>query len=94
MRSPVVKIAIVVTVLVAATVGLLIYAMLQQAKASCEVCIAFHGNTQCRAAVGPTRDEAIRTATDNACGFLASGMANSIACSKTPPVKVVCDGDN
>ena len=94
LASPAVKIAVVVTILVAATVVLLIFTMVQQAKVSCEVCIAFHGRTQCRGAAGPTRDDAIKTATDNACGFLASGMANSIACSKTPPHDVVCDGDD
>ena len=93
MRSPVTKIAIVVTALIAATVGLLIVAMLQQAEVSCEVCISFRGRTQCRSALSPTRDETIRTATDNACAFLASGMAESIECSNTPPLEVVCDVD-
>ena len=56
MRSPVTRIAIVVTALIAATVGLLILAMLQQTKVSCEVCISFRGRTQCRTALGHTRD--------------------------------------
>ena len=93
MRSPVTRITIVVTALIAATVGLLILAMLQQTKVSCEVCISFRGRTQCRNALGSTRDEAIRTATDNACAYLASGMADSIECSSTPPLEVVCDVD-
>jgi len=92
-RGPVAKIAIVVTVVGVVMVALLIYAMLQQAKVSCEVCVAFHGNTDCRTAVGPTREEAIRTATDNACGLLASGMADRISCGQSTPVEVVCDGD-
>ena len=93
MRSPIAKIAIGATVLIAATIGLLVYSMLQQAKVSCEVCVTFRGNTQCRTAIGPTRDEAIKAATSNACGYLASGMADSIACTNTPPRSVACDGD-
>lgn len=91
MRSPQVKIAIVTVVLLGATLGLLIYAMLQQAQVRCEVCVTFRGKTQCRTAAGPDREQAARTATDNACGFLASGMADSISCSKTPPDAVTCD---
>jgi len=93
LRSPVARIAIVVVALIAVTVGVLILAIMQQAEVSCEVCISFRGRTQCRSALGSTRDEAIRTATDNACAFLASGMADSIECSRTPPSKVVCDAD-
>ena len=41
-------------------------------------------------AYGPSEEEATRTATDNACGFLASGMTESIRCQNTPPAKVEC----
>jgi len=88
-----VKIGIGVAVVGAMMIGLLIFAMLQQAKVSCEVCISFRGNVDCRTAVGPTRKDAVGTATDNACGLLAGGMADTIECSKTTPLSEVCDGD-
>jgi hypothetical protein len=91
MRSPQAKIAIVTVVLLILTVGLGIYGVLQQTRIDCEVCVSFHGRTQCRAASGPDRDEAIETAIDNACGFLSSGMADSISCSKTEPDSVTCN---
>lgn len=91
MRSPQAKIAVVTVVLVAATVGLLVISALRQAQVSCEACITFHGRTQCRTAAGPDRNEATRTAVDNACGLLTSGMANSISCANTPPDSVTCD---
>ena len=93
MPSPRANIAIVTVVLIVLTLGLLVYSMLQQAKVSCEVCVAFHGNTKCRSAVGPTRDDAIKTAISNACGYLASGMADSIACENAPLLSVACEGD-
>ena len=78
--------------IVLAVVGLLIYfAMSGQTAASCEVCIEFNGKTQCRSAKGPTKDEAIKTASDNACAFLASGMNESINCSRTPPKSTKCE---
>ena len=90
MRSPQAKIAIITVILVAVTLGLLILAMMGQAEVSCEVCVTFQGRTDCRTALGPNREEAVRTATDNACGLLSSGMADGISCQNTPPGSVTC----
>ncbi len=54
----------------------------------CEVCMEFRGRTECRRALGPDRKSCQRTGTDNACGLLASGMTDSIACSSRPPERV------
>ena len=91
MRSPQAKIAIVAVVFVTLTLGLLIYAMLQQGRISCEVCVTFHGRTECRKASGPDREAAVRTGIDNACGLLAAGMADSVSCGKSTPDSVTCD---
>ena len=53
-----------------------------------EVCMEFHGQRACRSASAATPEAARRTATDNACAFLASGMSDSIACTNTPPASV------
>jgi hypothetical protein len=53
-----------------------------------EVCMAFGGRTECRTASGASVEEAQRTAVQNACAMLASGMTDSIACDRTPPAKV------
>lgn len=91
--SPMVKISVGAAVLAIATVGLLVYSMLQQASVTCEVCVEFKGNSQCRTALGATREEAQQTATSNACGFVAAGMADSISCGNKPPVRVTCDDE-
>ena len=91
MPSPQAKIGIVTAILVALTLGLLIYSTLQQAQIECEACVTFRGRTDCRTAIGPDRELATKTAVDNACGLLASGMADSISCSNTPPDRVTCD---
>jgi len=59
-------------------------------KYSCEVCMAYGGRSQCRTALGATEQEAVRTATDNACQFLSSGMTEGILCGRTPPLSVTC----
>jgi hypothetical protein len=53
--------------------------------------MSFRGRTVCREALGPSRDEAARTAVDNACSFLASGMTEVVECTtRTPPQSLTC----
>jgi hypothetical protein len=48
----------------------------------------FEGRNNCRTALGNTKEVALRTAIDNACALIASGMTQTIACSNTPPKSV------
>ena len=57
---------------------------------SCEVCVTFHGQSACREAAGQTEEAAMRTAVENACAFLASGMTQSVACTGTAPSRWSC----
>jgi len=63
----------------------ILYSTMGLNQFSVEVCMAFQGARACRTAAGANREEALRTATDNACAFLASGRTDSMACSRTPP---------
>ena len=85
------KATLAAIVFVLLLVGLIAYSMKGLGKQTCEVCIEFNGRTQCRTAKGATREEAIRTATDNACAFLAQGMTESMSCGRTPPSRVKCE---
>jgi len=58
---------------------------------SCDVCIEFHGRTECRKASGKDEAEAERSAAGTACSLLAGGVADSIACQNTPPAKKMCE---
>ena len=68
--------------------AILVYLTLGLRRHRVEVCITFHGNTNCRTAAGSSREEALRTATANACAQLASGMTDSMACEGTPPTSI------
>jgi hypothetical protein len=72
----------------AAFIALLTYMSLGMRQHRVEVCVEFQGRKNCRTAAGPTKEQALRTATENACGLIASGMTDSMACSQTPPVSV------
>lgn len=69
-------------------IGLLVYLTLGQKQIRAEVCVEFQGRQNCRIASGPTREQAVRTATDNACATISSGMTESMTCGRTPPVSV------
>jgi preprotein translocase subunit SecF len=84
------KTALAAAIFVFAVAALIVYSTLALGARSCEVCIEFQGRTQCRSAKGSTTEEAVRTAAENACSFLASGVTGSIACANTPPKSVKC----
>lgn len=68
--------------------GVLLYSTLSLSKVTVEVCIEFRGRTNCGTAAGTTEEEAIRTATTNACALIASGMTDSMACARGTPVSI------
>ena len=75
-----------------AFVAFLAYTSLKPQSVTCEVCMTFNGGDRCAKASGPTREEASETAQTAACGPLAAGMDQTIACSRTPARSTNCEG--
>ena len=84
MRKPVV----VGIVLFAALIALIAYSTVGTSSHRVEVCMQFNGQTACRTTSGSTQEFARRTATDNACAQISSGVTDTIACQQSPPVRV------
>lgn len=68
--------------------ALVVYFSLHLGEVKVEVCVEFKGRKDCGTAAAPTEQEAIRTATDNACALISAGMTESMACTRTPPTSV------
>jgi hypothetical protein len=68
----------------------LLWSTLQAQKASCNVCVSYHGSRNCARASAETAKEATRSAQTTACGPVAHGMAESIECDNIPPTSVDC----
>jgi len=68
--------------------GVIVYSTLTLTKHRLEVCIQFNGKTNCKTASAVTEDFARQTATSNACGEIASGVTETVACEHSVPVKV------
>lgn len=77
-------------IVVAAVAALFFYLTTARASARCDVCVTFRGRTNCASAAGRTEREAHEGAQTTACGPLASGMDESIACGRTPPASAQC----
>lgn len=69
-------------------IAAVIYSSFGNAGNRVEVCITFHGRQACRTARASERDAALRTATDNTCAQLASGMNETNQCTHATPDRV------
>ena len=85
MKKPVTIIGIVFAL---GFLAVLIYSTLGLSQHRVEVCVEFNGQESCRTASAASRDEARRTATDNACALLTNGMTESMACGAKAPTKI------
>lgn len=74
----------------AAAVGVLYGATLAGAGFHCEACMHYEGRHACKAATGPTREEAERAAIVTACALVSGGVTGSIACQATVPASLRC----
>jgi hypothetical protein len=88
-RGAVNKIVILGVVFIAAILALVLYSTMGNAKFRCEVCVSYQGRQACRTAAAATQEQAERTAKENACAQIASGVTDSIACDNSTPISVV-----
>jgi len=77
---------------IAAIIALFFYMSTARAKQKCTVCVEFNGRSNCATAAGRTAAEATETAHNTACGPVASGMNETIACGNRAPVSEQCRG--
>ncbi len=71
---------------------LLLWSTLSAQRARCNVCVEFGGGRNCAVASAASKAEAQRSAQSTACGTLAHGMNDAIACDNRPPASVECTG--
>ena len=70
--------------------AVLAWMTLREAGVSCEVCAAQDGRVHCATVRGPDREEAVQQAHSRACGVLATGMTQELACQRAPAHSVAC----
>jgi ABC-type nickel/cobalt efflux system permease component RcnA len=70
---------------VLAFAAFLLWSTLKSQRVECSVTVEFQGGQNQATASAASEEDAIREAQTAACGPLAAGMDQSIACGKTPP---------
>jgi hypothetical protein len=76
---------------VVVVIGAVVYTSMAagSTKYRCEVCVEFQGRTSCRTAAAATEMQARRTAQENACAMISSGVTDSMQCGTyTQPTSV------
>ena len=68
--------------------GMLAYMTMGQRQVRVEVCMEFNGRHNCGTAAGPTKNAALKTATENACALISGGVGETIACGNKQPESV------
>lgn len=81
---------VITVVVIVGFVAFLIYTTFWSQSTECRVCMTFNGVTNCAVASGPSEADALQTAQSTACGPLASGMNDAIACGNAVPETRVC----
>jgi hypothetical protein len=84
MKTPVIAGIVLAVVVLAA----LIYTSFGNSHFRCEVCVSYGGRKACRKASAATKEQALRSATDNACAQVASGVTATMVCESAQPVSV------
>ncbi len=82
--------ALIWSAIVLAFAGLLLWSTLEAQSHECTVTVRFKGGENSATASGDSEEAAETQARNTACGPLAAGMSESIACTNTPPVKKEC----
>lgn len=81
---------IITITVILAFIALLAWNTLSAQRATCEVCVEFNGQRNCARASHETEAQAAESAQQTACGPLANGMNDVIACGNRPPATRVC----
>lgn len=76
--------------IVVAFFGYLFWSTMAAQAAECRACVVFQGRQNCATASAETKADAERAARTTACGTIAQGMNESIACTNTPPISKEC----
>jgi len=76
--------------IIAGFVAFLAWTTVSAQKATCDVCMDYHGRRNCASASASTEAEALTSARNTACGPLTFGMNESIECGNTPPATRQC----
>jgi hypothetical protein len=78
----------IIAVAVVAFLGVMVYSSFQETRQRYEVCVTYKDASHCATAAGANYDQAVRSAQEIDCQFLASGRDETMVCMDTSPTSV------
>jgi len=78
----------VIALFVVAFLALIAYSTLKGHRYRVEVCMAYQGRTNCRTVSAKSEEAALRSASDNACADIASGVTDTLRCQQSQPQSI------
>ena len=64
------------------------YSTLHGPRYRVETCMAYQGRTACKTVSAKSEQAALRSATENACADIASGVTDTMRCEQSEPQRV------
>ena len=82
------KTGLAVALVLIAIAALIAYSTFSGRRYRVTVCMAYQGRTACRTVSGKSQEGALRGGVENACGDIASGVTDTIACGQMQPQSI------
>jgi hypothetical protein len=73
---------------VVAFLVLVLYSTLRGPRFRVEACMAYQGRTACKTVSARSEQAALRSAAENACADIASGVTDTMRCEQSEPVRL------
>jgi hypothetical protein len=82
------RIGLIIAAFVIGFLGLMLYSTLHGPRFRVEVCMDYQGRTNCRTVNAKSEAAAVRSASENACADIASGVTDTMRCDASEPKSV------
>jgi hypothetical protein len=82
------KIGALVALLVFGFIVLVLYSTIAGTRHRVRVCMAYNGRTACKTVAAKSEDSAVRSAVNNACADITSGVTEVMGCEASKPESV------
>jgi Na+/alanine symporter len=82
------KVGVIIVIFVVAFIALLAYSTLHGPRYRVEACMAYQGRKACKTVSAKSEQAALRSAAENACADIASGVTDTMRCEQSEPQRV------
>lgn len=79
----------IIAIFVIAFIALVLFTTLEGPRFRVQVCMSFGGREACKTVKAKSEEAALRSAIQNACADISSGVTDTVSCEKSEPKSVL-----